>query len=143
MSAIGLWFGVQPYPQSNALYEVSVRQARYLPPASSRFHLAMDTLAIGYAIPAIRAHSGLSPVRHCSCQAYTPSFISASQRRSLYRSADIETSEHKHHDQSGKSRPISNDIGSSDRINYNPDANRNSYGEVDDERAMIQRHLSI
>ena len=61
--AIGLWFGVQPYPQSNALYEVSVRQARYLPPASSRFHLAMDTLAIGYAIPAIRAHSGLSPVR--------------------------------------------------------------------------------
>ena len=92
MSAIGLWFGVQPYPQSNALYEVSVRQARYLPPASSRFHLAMDTLAIGYAIPAIRAHSGLSPVRHCSCQAYTSSFISASQRRSLYRSADIETS---------------------------------------------------
>ena len=24
-------------------------------------------------------------------------------------------------------------------INYNPDANRNSYGEVDDERAMIRR----
>ena len=55
------------------------------------------------------------------------------------RSADIETSEHKHHAQSGKTRPISNDIGSSDRINYNPDANRNSYGEVDDERAMIRR----
>ena len=55
------------------------------------------------------------------------------------RSADIETSEHKHHVQSGKSRPISNEIGSSDRINYNPDANRNSYGEVDDERAMIRR----
>jgi hypothetical protein len=55
------------------------------------------------------------------------------------RSADIETSEHKHHAASGKSRPISNEIGSSDRINYNPDANRNSYGEVDDERAMIRR----
>ena len=55
------------------------------------------------------------------------------------RSADIETSEHKHHVASGKSRPISNEIGSSDRINYNPDANRNSYGEVDDERAMIRR----
>ena len=55
------------------------------------------------------------------------------------RSADIETSEHKHHAQSGKTRPISNDIGSSDRINYNPDANRNSYGEVDDERAMLRR----
>ena len=55
------------------------------------------------------------------------------------RSADIETSEHKYHAQSGKTRPISNEIGSSDRINYNPDANRNSYGEVDDERAMIRR----
>jgi hypothetical protein len=55
------------------------------------------------------------------------------------RSADIETSEHKHNTGQGKTRPISNDIGSSDRINYNPDANRNSYGEVDDERAMIRR----
>ena len=55
------------------------------------------------------------------------------------RSADIETSEHKHNVSSGKSRPISNEIGSGDRINYNPDANRNSYGEVDDERAMIRR----
>ena len=55
------------------------------------------------------------------------------------RSADIETSGHKHSTGQGKTRPISNDIGSSDRINYNPDANRNSYGEVDDERAMIRR----
>ena len=55
------------------------------------------------------------------------------------RSADIETSEHKHNVASGKARPISNEIGSSDRINYNPDANRNNYGEVDDERAMIRR----
>jgi len=28
--------------------------------------LAMDTLALGYVIPAIRAHSGLPPVRECS-----------------------------------------------------------------------------
>ena len=55
------------------------------------------------------------------------------------RSADIETSEHKHNVTQGRPRPISNEIGSSDRINYNPDANRNNYGEVDDERAMIRR----
>ena len=54
-------------------------------------------------------------------------------------SADIETSEHKHNMNQGRTRPISNEIGSSDRINYNPDANHNSYGEVDDERAMIRR----
>ena len=39
-----------------ALYAVSVRQARLLPPASFRFHLAMDTLAFGYMLPVIRAH---------------------------------------------------------------------------------------
>ena len=55
------------------------------------------------------------------------------------RSADIETSEHKHNTGLGKTRSISNEIGSSDRINYNPDANRNIYDEVDDERAMIRR----
>ena len=30
----------------------------------------MDTLAFDYAIPAIRACSGLPPVRQCSCRAY-------------------------------------------------------------------------
>ena len=30
----------------------------------------MNTLALGYVIPAIRAYSGLSPVRQCSCRAY-------------------------------------------------------------------------
>ena len=39
---------------------------RCLPPASFRFHLTMDTLAFDYAIPAIRACSGLSTVRQCS-----------------------------------------------------------------------------
>ena len=55
------------------------------------------------------------------------------------RSADIGTSEHRHSANMGKVRQINNEIGSSDRINYNPDTNRNSYGEVDDERAMIRR----
>ncbi|EFI38303.1 hypothetical protein HMPREF9010_04704 [Bacteroides sp. 3_1_23] len=58
--AIGLWFVQQPYPRSYALYEVSVRQTRYLPPASFRFQLARDTIAIGCMIPAIRAHWGLA-----------------------------------------------------------------------------------
>ena len=50
------------YPQLYALYEVSVRQTKCLPPASFRFHLTMDTIAIGCMIPAIRAHWGLAPV---------------------------------------------------------------------------------
>ena len=67
---------MQPHPQSYALYEVTVRQARCLPPASFRFHLTMETLALGCVIPAIRAHSGLAPVRHCSCRAYMQRFPS-------------------------------------------------------------------
>ncbi|OUP26301.1 hypothetical protein B5F25_20610 [Bacteroides sp. An19] len=59
---MGLWFVGQPCPRSHALYEVSVRQTRCLPPASFRFHLTMDTLAFSYMIPAIRAHWGLAPV---------------------------------------------------------------------------------
>ena len=50
------------YPRAYALYEVSVRQTRCLPQASFRFHLTMDTFALGYAIPAIRVRSGLAPV---------------------------------------------------------------------------------
>ena len=42
-----------------------------MPPASFRFHLTMNTLALGYVIPAIRVYSGLAPVRQCSCRAYT------------------------------------------------------------------------
>ena len=30
----------------------------------------MNTLAFSYVIPAIRAYSGLAPVRQCSCRAY-------------------------------------------------------------------------
>ncbi len=43
-------------------YEVSVRQVRRLPPASFRFHLTMDTLALGYVIPAIRAYADFHPL---------------------------------------------------------------------------------
>ena len=76
-----LGFVFKFYTRAYALYEVSVRQTRCLPPASFRFfdersflqilrrakrqvdyHLTMDTLALGYAIPAIRARSGLTPV---------------------------------------------------------------------------------
>ncbi|RGK62734.1 hypothetical protein DXD03_10625 [Bacteroides xylanisolvens] len=62
---------MQSNPQSNALYEASVCQVRYLSPASFRFHLAMDTLAFDYIIPAIRAYLELPPARQCSCRAYT------------------------------------------------------------------------
>jgi hypothetical protein len=34
-----------------------------LPPAFFRFHLTMDTLALGYTLPTIRACYGLSPIR--------------------------------------------------------------------------------
>ena len=60
----------QPYARSHALYEFSIRQARGLTLTSFRFHLTMDTLALGYVIPTIRAHSGLAPVRQCSCRTY-------------------------------------------------------------------------
>jgi len=41
---------------------VSVRQTRILPPASFRFHFAMDTLALDYVLGTINLYSGLSPV---------------------------------------------------------------------------------
>ena len=59
---IGLLLPLQHYPCLPAFYQVLVHRANRLPPASFRFHLAMDTLALGYAIPAIRARSGLTPV---------------------------------------------------------------------------------
>jgi len=38
---------MQTCPPYTALYSVSVRKAENLPPASFRFHIAMNTLAIG------------------------------------------------------------------------------------------------
>ena len=76
-----IWLAVPcGQPRSNALYEVSVRWVRCLPPASFRFHLAMDTLALGYSLPAIRAASGLAPVRQCSCRAYQEMPIAFSKK---------------------------------------------------------------
>src|SRR5699024_10842228 len=48
---------------------VSVRQTRGLPKASFRFHITMDTLAVGYALTATWLHSGLAPVGVRPCWA--------------------------------------------------------------------------
>jgi hypothetical protein len=49
---------------------VPVRQARSLPPASFRFHLTVDILALGYVLGTINPHSGLAPVRLHPCWAH-------------------------------------------------------------------------
>ncbi len=46
---------------------IPVRQAGSLPPASFRFQLAVDTLALGYVLGTINPHSGLAPVRLHPC----------------------------------------------------------------------------
>jgi len=45
-ATFGLHLLRQTYPYFPALYEIPVRQAKGLPTASFRFHLAMDTLAV-------------------------------------------------------------------------------------------------
>jgi hypothetical protein len=45
-------------------HAVTVRRAGSLPAASFRFHLAVDTLAVRLAVPAIRVRRGLSPPSH-------------------------------------------------------------------------------
>ena len=60
----------QSHPRLRALYVFSIRQARCLTLTSFRFHLTMDTLALCYVIPAIRAHSGLTSIRQHSCRVY-------------------------------------------------------------------------
>lgn len=52
------------------------------------------------------------------------------------RDADVMTSEKKHHVANGKMPRLSNEIGSGDHVTQDA---RSSYGEVDDERAMIRR----
>ena len=47
------------YPAEQALYQVSVCHNKYLPAASFRFYLTIDTLAFDYGIPVIKAPSGL------------------------------------------------------------------------------------
>ncbi len=45
--SIGLRFVMQAHPSHHALYVISVRQTEGLPPASFRFGLTTDTLALG------------------------------------------------------------------------------------------------
>ena len=54
---------------SLASYGVSVRRAGGLPPASFRFRLAADTLALSYGYCCLH-HQGLSPLRQRSCRAH-------------------------------------------------------------------------
>ena len=49
---------------------VPVRQVGGLPPASFRFHLAVDTLAFWLCAWCYLLRSGLSPVRSCPCRAH-------------------------------------------------------------------------
>ena len=56
---------IQPSPDV-----ISVRQTRDLPPASFRFLVAENTLALDYTLPTTRACSGLAPVRLCPCWAH-------------------------------------------------------------------------
>ena len=60
-------------PSCETLYVVSVRQARDLPvvslfphPASFRFHLAMDSLAFGYILPATGRIRVFHPLETCA-----------------------------------------------------------------------------
>ncbi|RXV63390.1 hypothetical protein DWB64_00010 [Fusibacter sp. A1] len=49
---------------------ISVRQTRDLPPASFRFAVTRDTLALSYTLPTTRACSGLAPVGLRPCWAH-------------------------------------------------------------------------
>ena len=68
---IGLLLLVQHCPRLPAFYQVLVHRANRLPPASFRFRLTADTLALGCNLPTIRAVWGLAPVRVRSCWANT------------------------------------------------------------------------
>jgi len=50
---IGLRFVLQTYPQAYAFHVISVRQTRVCPQTSFRFHLAVDTLVLSYALGTI------------------------------------------------------------------------------------------
>jgi hypothetical protein len=45
--SIGLLFLMQHHPHNHASYKVSVRRLEYLPTASFRFYLTVNTLALG------------------------------------------------------------------------------------------------
>ncbi|MBP3888601.1 MAG: hypothetical protein J6F30_13320, partial [Cellulosilyticum sp.] len=68
--SFGLWLVASLTQCMFASYVISVRQTRALSPASFRFHLTMDTLALNYVLGTINPHSGLSPVRLRPCWAH-------------------------------------------------------------------------
>ena len=49
---------------SYTTFMISVRQVKVLPPASFRFHLTMDTLALGYSLPATGRLRDFHPLEH-------------------------------------------------------------------------------
>lgn len=55
--------------EPDSVSQVSVCQVSDLPKASFRFHLAIDTLAVGWTLAAIRQRWGLTPIRLCPCRA--------------------------------------------------------------------------
>ena len=55
-------------PSLPALYAISVRQARDLPPASSRSHLAVGTLAFGCILPTTGRIRDFHPIETCAAR---------------------------------------------------------------------------
>ena len=53
-----------------SLYAISVRQARDLPPASFRFPVARDTLALGYTFPTAGQVRDFHPLETCARRAH-------------------------------------------------------------------------
>ena len=79
-------FAVLP---SYTTFMISVRQVKVLPPASFRFHLTMDTLALGYILPAAGRLRDFHPLE------YAPAWRTNSQnarrtvRRAFWYSGEV------------------------------------------------------
>ena len=61
---IGLLLPLQHYPCLTAFYQVLVHRANRLPPASFRFHLTMDTLALAVTFPLSGRFGDLRPLEY-------------------------------------------------------------------------------
>ena len=55
------WIAVLP---TYAAFMISIRQASDLPPASFRFPVTQDTLALGYILPAVGRIGDFHPLKH-------------------------------------------------------------------------------
>ncbi|WP_289873083.1 hypothetical protein, partial [uncultured Duncaniella sp.] len=67
--AFGLWFVQQPYPLTLSLVSNFCAWSQTFVLGFLPILLAADTVASDYALPAIGARSGLTPVRLCPCRA--------------------------------------------------------------------------